>query len=376
MQKRRKSGSLNSEKNSRNLPINRSQSSASTQAIHNMLRRLSLCLFNFRRKVMTAYGRSSGFRNFGMFPPVMKWLLIIDVSVFLFEFLLQMIVIEQTPSGAITMKHVWIEFMALWPIGADSWGTFYPWQLLTYQFMHGNFFHILFNMFVLWMFGMELEEAWGSARFLIFYLTAGVGAGLAQLFITPAIVSMFSPEAHAGWTVGASGSIYGLLVGFAMTHPDRKVFMFPLFIPISAKYLVWVLVAIGLLMGLGNRAGDNVAHFAHLGGAAMGFLLYRFGDKTGYFKFFENLFRKTETTRTSNFYKPPPKKAKIYQADWTKKEEPSQTRTQRKSGLTVDGEDVTQARIDEILDKISSAGYQSLTDREKKILFELSQKLR
>ena len=142
--------------------------------------------------------------------------------------------------------------------------NFQIWQLITYQFMHGSFTHIFFNMFALWMFGMEIENIWGSKKFLYFYLICGIAAGLAQLFISP----LFSIPAV---TIGASGAIFGVMIAFAMLFPDRYIFLYFL-IPIKAKYLIGFLFVLEIFW-IGD-AGSNVAHLAHLGGALAGFILF------------------------------------------------------------------------------------------------------
>lgn len=156
--------------------------------------------------------------------------------------------------------------IALYPY--DS-GLFKPYQLVTHMFAHdpGNFFHILFNMYALWMFGSVLERVWGPKRFLIFYLTCGLAAGVAQMFVgAPAI--------------GASGAVMGLLAAFAYLFPNTQFFILPLPFPIKAKYMVAIYAAIDLFGGLHPGAADNIAHFAHLGGMVMGFILVIIWNKT------------------------------------------------------------------------------------------------
>ena len=156
--------------------------------------------------------------------------------------------------------------IALYPY--DS-GLFKPYQLVTHMFAHDptNFFHILFNMYALWMFGSVLERVWGPKRFLIFYLACGLGAGLAQMFVgAPAI--------------GASGAVMGLLAAFAYLFPNTQFFIIPFPFPIKAKYLVAIYAAIDLFGGLHPGAADNIAHFAHLGGMVMGFILVIIWNKT------------------------------------------------------------------------------------------------
>lgn len=153
-------------------------------------------------------------------------------------------------------------YIALYSYKSDF---FKPYQLVTHMFAHdpGNFFHILFNMYALWMFGAVLERVWGPKKFLIFYLVCGLAAGLAQ---------MFAMDIN-GSAVGASGAIMGLLAAFAYLFPNTQFYILPFPFPIKAKYMVAIYAAIDLFGGLHPGAADNIAHFAHLGGMLMGFIL-------------------------------------------------------------------------------------------------------
>ena len=145
---------------------------------------------------------------------------------------------------------------------------FKPYQLVTHMFAHGGFFHLFFNMFVLWMFGSLLEKAWGPKRFLIFYLVCGLAAGITHLALenVPA--------------VGASGAIMGLLAAFAYLFPNTELIIFPIPLPVKAKYAVALMAAFDLFGGVYPAAGGNIAHFAHLGGLVMGFILVIIWNKT------------------------------------------------------------------------------------------------
>ncbi len=175
---------------------------------------------------------------------------------------------------------------------------FRPYQLLTYIFMHGSFTHIFVNMFSLWMFGRVLEQVWGSKRFLVYYLLTGIGAGLMQelvqfvyyyielsayanVNIGGGVIVPMAEYLNMWTTVGASGAVYGMLLAFALTFPNQQLFMFPLPFPIKAKYFVLIIGVIELLTGMGNHAGDNVAHFAHLGGMLIGLVLIIYWRKKG-----------------------------------------------------------------------------------------------
>jgi membrane associated rhomboid family serine protease len=158
-------------------------------------------------------------------------------------------------------------WFALWPLGS---GLFMPWQVVTYAFLHGDMFHLFFNMLGLWMFGSELERLWGDRRYLQFMLAGVLAAAVAQLLVTTLMGSR-AP------TVGISGAIFALLLAFGMLFPNRIIM--PLFPPIPMKARTFVIVfgVLELLLGLYNRGG--IAHFAHLGGMVGGFLMIRYWRK-------------------------------------------------------------------------------------------------
>ena len=162
---------------------------------------------------------------------------------------------------------VFERYFALWPM--DSSRNFFSvWQLLTYGFLHGDFYHILFNMFMLWMFGRELAIIMGAERFLFYYLTCVMGAGIIQLLIA-GMQGLYYP------TLGASGGVFGLLLAFGLAFPNRMVMlMFPP-IPMKAKHLVILAGAMELYFGVSGNA-PGIANFAHLGGMIFGFLLLKF----------------------------------------------------------------------------------------------------
>ncbi len=292
------------------------------------------------------YNRPNFFGGFQFFPPVIKTLLIVNAAVFF-----GMMFFGGFRLGNFYFEEFIYRVFALWPLGVG----FGFWQLFSYMFMHAGFTHIFFNMLALWMFGMELEHVMGSRKFLIFYLLCGFGGGLANLLIAPMFTSV-------GPTVGASGAVYGVLLAFGMLFPDRPIYIYFL-LPIKAKYFVVMYMALEIF-SIGSV--DGIAHFAHLGGALVGFLYliadgYRFGGR---------MFSPPRGNFFSNFpgFGQPPRRqddygevqdAHVYDIrDYQKNEE-----------------NTTQKQIDEILDKISRGGYQSLTEEEKKILFEASKKL-
>ncbi len=169
------------------------------------------------------------------------------------------------------LQQMSFEFMmlkfALWP-ATHSQSPFMPWQLLTYGFLHGNLMHIAFNMFGLWMFGQDLERLWGPRRFLTYYLVCVVGAGFIQL-----LVAGFQGGLYP--TVGASGGLFGLLLAYGLTFPNRIVV--PLFPPIPMRAITFVVVfgLLELYLGVSGNA-PGIANFAHLGGMLFGFFVLRY----------------------------------------------------------------------------------------------------
>jgi len=165
------------------------------------------------------------------------------------------------------MPGVFELYFALWPI--DSYRNYFSvWQLFTYGFLHGDFYHILFNMFMLWMFGKELSVLMGPQRFLFYYLTCIMGAGIIQLLIA-GMQGQYYP------TLGASGGVFGLLMAFGLAFPNRMVMlMFPP-IPMKAKYLVILAGVMELYFGVSGSSPD-IANFAHLGGMLFGFILLKY----------------------------------------------------------------------------------------------------
>ncbi len=278
------------------------------------------------------YYRPSFFRGFSFFPPAIKYFIIINVVIYL---LLIIFGLNFRVSGIPLYIYIY-RFFALNPIGDG----FYVWQLITYMFIHDpkGIFHILFNMLMLWMFGTEVENLWGTRRFLVYYFATGIGAGIAHLIFAP----LFG---QIGPVVGASGAIYGVMMAFALMFPDRYIFLYFL-IPIPARIFVAILIGFDLIMGV--FGSDGVAHFAHLGGAIVGF---------AYIKL---MYAGYDLSDIISKMKLPKLKRK----------------SSKKKYLLVDDEIITQEQIDAILDKISQYGYESLTERERKILYEASKKLR
>jgi membrane associated rhomboid family serine protease len=152
---------------------------------------------------------------------------------------------------------------------ASTLGSLQIWQPLTYMFLHGGIFHLLFNMLALWMFGTELERMWGSRFFTRFYLVAGIGAAFTTIVLS-FMPGTFGDRLYYSLTVGASGAVYGVLLAYALYFPNRPIYLWFLF-PIPAKYFVMIIGAIALLSSM-QATGSGVAHTTHLGGLVAGYL--------------------------------------------------------------------------------------------------------
>lgn len=189
-----------------------------------------------------------------IFPPAVKHLLIINLLAFL---------ALNTPM----VGQFLFEVGALWPIGS---GRFDLWQLVSYMFLHASLGHIFFNLFALWMFGQAIENFWGTERFVLYYFLTGIGAALLHMFI----------GGGGAPTLGASGAVYGILLAFGMMFPERPIMLLIPPIPIKAKYFVAIFGVIELVSGI-TRTDSGVAHFAHLGGMIVGFILIKYWGLKG-----------------------------------------------------------------------------------------------
>jgi membrane associated rhomboid family serine protease len=192
--------------------------------------------------------------QFSIFPPAVKHLIIINLLAFF----------------ALTnpmLQRFLMEFGALWPVGS---GLFAPWQLVTYMFLHASLGHVFFNLFALWIFGQAIENFWGTKRFATYYFLTGIGAALIHMWIS----------GGGAPTVGASGAVFGILLAFGMMFPDRYIMLLIPPIPIKAKYFVAIFGVIELFSGL-MRPDSGIAHFAHLGGMVVGFILIKYWKMKG-----------------------------------------------------------------------------------------------
>lgn len=244
------------------------------------------------------YGGGGMSLNFPPFTRAIKWLIITNAGIFL----IYLIVRGTSPeySGLIFGNPILKDlnsgkfitpFLPLVPAAVlHGW----IWQLVTYLFIHGGLFHILFNMLTLWMFGSTMESTWGHRQFLEFYFFCGIGAGLVTIAVSyatlfPALAFLhLSPVLP---TIGASGAIYGVMIAFAMYYGNQEFMMFPLPFMIRAKYLVGILIFISLAYALGAGGQQGVAEFTHLGGALLGWIYVRFLPRRGLtFLFSENYY--------------------------------------------------------------------------------------
>lgn len=275
---------------------------------------------------MARYSGGSGFggAQFGGYhlTPWVKRLLIINAAVFV-----------------ATLALPWlIGYLAFQPSAI----LFRPWTLLTYMFTHGGFWHVFFNLLALFFFGPPIEDRWGSNEFIKYYLICGLGAAAFSF-----LFAFHSP------VVGASGAVYGVMLAFAMLWPNVPIYIWGIF-PVKAKWLVVALAALSFISALGGSS-DGVAHFAHLGGFAAGFLYIKMDGATG------NPLQKMKKLVTRRKFKVVPGAAAI------KKEADKPRRRD---------EDRQLDEVDRVLDKISTQGMASLTPEERKLLDEVSKRYR
>ena len=309
-------------------------------------------------------------------PPITKNLLIINLLAFFATFVLQMRGVDLADIGGLHF------FLA---------SNFHLYQLVTYLFLHASFMHILSNMFGLWMFGCVIENVWGPKKFLFYYISCGIGAGLLQelaqfgsFYMTVAesvpgasLGTVFEYGHHyasalnAWTTIGASGAVYAVILAFGMTFPNERLFIIPFPFPIKAKWFVMGYVAIEFFSALGS-SGDGVAHTAHLGGMLFGYLMIRYWNRhpdSGYDRsrgqqFFDNLRRNFEQRRQNQGDTGRGRYDNNHMhVERGSKQDDMEYNARKKQN---------QEEIDAILDKIRKSGYDSLTKEEKKKLFDAS----
>lgn len=299
-------------------------------------------------------------------PTITKNLLIVNVVVFLATYLFR--------NMGVDLNNVLGLHFFLAP-------DFHIYQLFTYMFAHGGFSHIFFNMFALWMFGCIVERTWGPKKFLTYYIVCGVGAGLFQELAQFAIASEQLPHftlaqtmkvanANAAFlnlwtTVGASGAVYGILLAFGMLYPEERIFIFPLPVPIKAKWFVMGYAAIELFMAY-SSTGDGVAHLAHLGGMVFGFFLIRYWRRHPDIRYSRRSGQQFFDSMRASWERRTGRKDRggvFTNSANTRHESDWDYNARRKA---------EQERMDEILDKIRRNGYESLTREEKQQLFDAS----
>lgn len=192
--------------------------------------------------------------------PAVKYLLIINIAVF----------VVQTLLGSGTGYRLEFFFGLVPPLVLRE---LYLWQLFTYQFLHGGLFHILFNMLAVWMFGCDLERRWGAGFFLRYYFISVVGGGVLNTLFLPS---------QMGPSIGASAGVYGILLAYGLIYPNRIIYFYFLF-PIKMKHFVWIIGAIALYSSI-TAGQSGIAHLAHLGGMVFGYLYLRGGNPMDWFK--------------------------------------------------------------------------------------------
>lgn len=307
-------------------------------------------------------------------PPVTKNLLIINVLFFLGRYVAMLYGIDLD------------DVLGLHFVLASH---FHLYQVFTYMFMHASWAHIFFNMFAVWMFGVAIENAMGSRRYLLYYLTCGLGAAMTQEVVqfvqyaynglgayeqirTAGAVMAMGDYLNLWTTVGASGAVYGILLAFGMTFPDNRIFIFPLPVPIKAKYFVAGYAVIELLSGFGS-SNDGVAHFAHLGGMLFGLLLLlywrngggrsnnnsRWYDQGGHYD-------RGQGSGMSQWFGKLKERMQHPKMHVTRGGKFGQDMDYREA------ERKDEEEMDRILDKIRKSGYQALSDEEKRKLFDIS----
>ena len=217
-------------------------------------------------------------------------------------------------------------------VPSKTFGELMLWQPFTYLFFHGGIWHVLINMFVLWMFGSELEKFWGKKEFLRFFFITGIGSGLITILFS---LSSTNP------VVGASGAIYGVLLAYGFMFPNRLVYLYFL-IPIKVKYLVILIGAIAFFSSL-NPGNSNISHLTHLSGMVIGFIYLR----------------SSINWNTINHFV-------IHRKDEIKRHYEDKKNEQREA---------LKLQVDAILDKINDVGYDNLSESEREFLFKASKKL-
>lgn len=247
-------------------------------------------------------------------------------------------------------------FVSLFGFRPETWTAFtQPWRWVTYMFIHGSGFHLLFNMLWLWWMGRAVEETIGPYSFSVLYLGAGLGGALLQLAVSPLLGSSL--------VIGASGAVLGVMVAFAVLFPTTPI-MLLFFPPIEARFFVAIWVLLDLLF-IGNA--DNIARIVHIGGAGTGYLLvkyYQNGGDLARFSWWSRSIWQTMQTWNRD------RSVKDARPSSTRKKTMKRTKQKAQDVEILDEKQVTE--MDRILEKIAASGYESLTKEEKQRLFDFS----
>lgn len=281
------------------------------------------------------YQRRMGFSMGGPVTPQVKTLLIIMGSIFILQFFIGFIS-EELLEG----------FNAVFGLShAGLAGKLFIWQIFSYMFLHGDILHILFNGFLLWMFGCELERLWGSKSFIRYFILSGIGSGLCIALLNYMIYVKYGDPFVP--TIGASGAIYALLLAYGMTWPERQILIWGI-IPMKMKYFVLIFGTIGFFGTLNSINGQmgRISHVAHFGGLLSGFILLKTGMS----------FKNGEPFRSNT-----PKKINFISEYFKKK------RVENKR-VEIDKRIKAKAIIDKMLEKIAASGLESLTPEERRDL--------
>lgn len=266
--------------------------------------------------------------DFRSMPGSIKFLLALNVSVFLIQ----------------SLGYPLVGSLGLVPERVAQWPLPEFWRVVTYLFVHGGLWHLVFNLFALWMFGMPVESQWGGAEFLKYYFLCGLGAALTSVLLDPHSTTPI---------IGASGSVYGLLVAFALLYPDAVVYLYFL-IPVKAAHMAILFGAIEFFMGA-SHATPGVARFAHLGGMVTGYLYIRWWWvwKLKIKSAFQSLMSGDEDDEVPA---------------------PRARPAKRRAPAAAPREEDDMAEVDRILDKILDSGLESLTDSERTLMRRYSER--
>lgn len=267
--------------------------------------------------------------------PIIKTLLLMNVAMFLLDQVVGMMY-------GLNLNAL----LGLYYVGHPM---FMPYQFVTYMFMHAGFTHLFFNMFALWMFGRVIVEAFGARRFLLYYFVCGLGSALVQ---EAGQLTGLIPE--YAMTIGASGAVYGILLAFGVLYPNERMFIIPIPFPIKAKWFITFYVLIELFEGL--SLSDGVAHFAHLGGMLFGYI---------FIQVLRHMSNRPRMQQQNYFWRSTTTAPEMHIHCTEKRVDDYEYKAKQK---------MQNDEIDRILDKVRKGGYQSLTESEKRALFDASKR--